>query len=154
MFNLWSSPKHIPIKYKGPIKKTSHLRSHLATLRSWESVGIYIWHMLPTSVVFRTPKITPFIASIQVEIPDSEATVRRPSLFGLRGRNGCVVAMEGTNIILWHRGAMRQPTCRPLAHRILVGTRTNMFKCGWSLVGRFVYMCQLDTLVFSSRSTY
>ena len=26
MFALWSSPNCIPIKYRGPIKKTSHLR--------------------------------------------------------------------------------------------------------------------------------
>ena len=26
MFSLWSSPNHIPIKHRGPIKQTSHLR--------------------------------------------------------------------------------------------------------------------------------
>ena len=34
MFALWSSPNRIPVKYKGPIKKMSHLRAvHLRSPR-------------------------------------------------------------------------------------------------------------------------
>jgi hypothetical protein len=78
-----------------------------STLR-WESIGIY---MLPTCVVFRTPKITPFIASIQVEIPDSEVTVWRPSLCGLLGMGVLLTCYHGRyGYYLMHRGAMRQPS--------------------------------------------
>jgi hypothetical protein len=42
-FALWSSPNHIPIKPKGPIKKTSHLRPtyRRGNLRCVVSSGVH-----------------------------------------------------------------------------------------------------------------